>query len=898
MESDTMRGDRMSSQVSIAHYRVTAKIGEGGMGAVYRATDTKLNRDVAIKVLPDVFAADADRMARFTREAQVLASLNHPNIAAIYGVEERALVLELVEGPTLAERIAQGALPLEEAIPIARQIAEALEYAHERGIVHRDLKPANLKVTPEGRVKVLDFGLAKALSREMASGDPALSPTLTMRETLAGVIMGTAGYMSPEQAKGKPVDRRADIWAFGVVLVEMLTARMMYTGETVSETLASVIKDKPDLSMLPEGTPANVRRLAQRCLEKDPMRRLQAIGEARILLDEAPEEAAPAAAPVAMPAAKTTAWRAMAGVATAAALILGGLLWWATRPVERPMQRFSADLGPDAVAGGRTTAVLSPDGSRMVFPVRSVNTQQLATMLLDQSKPTVLPGTDGAADPFFSPDGQWIGFVADNKLKKIAVQGGATVPLCNADTPRGFAWSADGYIYGTLDGLQLSRIPETGGTPEAVSEPAKRGERTHRWPQILPGGDRILVTVGAGANPGSYDDASIGVYSLKTKEMKIVQRGGYYGRYARSGHLLYVHDGGMFAVRFDAKRLETRGMPAPVVQDVAASLGQAAGQFDLSDNGILVYLAGSSTGGGVPILWLDKSGKKETLLAAPLVHPLTPRLSPDGKLLAYAMAGDLYIYDAARGATSRITFDPGGTGMWPVWAPDGKHIAYSRGAGGIWWVRSDGSGKPEAIYDPQKSANVSSISPDGTILAFHQVGTGQDLYTLRLDVSDPDHPKAGSPEPFLSTKGADVVPAFSPDGRWLAYSSNESGSYQVFVRPFPEGAQGSGQAQVSTSPGRFPLWSRTAKEIFYVATDGHIMVAPYGINGRAFSPGKPQVWSDTTIGLSSNFMPWDLASDGKRAVVFPGAAAATGERSSLHVTFLVNFCDELKRRMP
>src|SRR6478672_9799669 len=482
----------MSPGVAIAHYRIVSKLGEGGMGEVWRATDTKLNRDIAIKILPESFAVDPDRLARFTREAQVLASLNHPNIAAIYGVEERALVMELVEGPTLADRIGQRPVPLEEALPILKQIAEALEYAHERGVVHRDLKPANIKVTPEGRVKVLDFGLAKAILNEAPVADPASSPTLTMRSTVLGVIMGTAAYMSPEQAKGKPVDRRADIWAFAVVLMEMLSGQPLYTGETVSEILAAVVRDQPDTGRLPAGIPGPIRILAQRCLDKDPQQRLRDIGEARIAIERTiagePAEAEPPP-----PASRTRPlpW-ALAAVLVVVSVGLGVLYWRAARPVERPLVRLSVDLGPDAVAGPRITAAISPDGRRLAFVARDAGGKELlATRLLDQPKPVLLAGTEGASDPFFSPEGDWIGFFASGKLKKISVQGGSAVTLCDTVGPRGASWHPDGFIVANLNPSAFSglmRVSAAGGTPQALTKPAEGGEDADRWPQVLPGG--------------------------------------------------------------------------------------------------------------------------------------------------------------------------------------------------------------------------------------------------------------------------------------------------------------------------------------------------------------------------------------------------------------------------
>jgi serine/threonine-protein kinase len=558
------------------------------MGEVWRATDSKLNREVAIKILPEPFAADPDRLARFTREAQVLASLNHPNIAAIYGVEARAIVMELVDGPTLADRIEQGPMPLDEARPVARQVAEALEYAHDHGVIHRDLKPANIKITPDGRVKVLDFGLAKAISGETVSSDQSNSPTLTIRATMAGVIIGTAAYMSPEQAKGKPVDRRADIWAFGIVLLEMLTGRRVYTGETVSETLAAVIMKEPDLSALPRATPAAVRTLLRRCIDRDPRQRLRDIGEARIALEAAPSKE-PSSPPPAATARRVVVLAWSAAILAGAVLALGFVLWRVTRPTDRPMMRLSVDLGPDAVPNNQFTAVISPDGRRLVYSVRGTgNTTVLATRLLDQSQATVLAGTENATVPFFRPDGQWIGFFSDGKLKKISTQGGAAVVLCEAPNPRGAWWGEDGAIVATPNLQHLFRIPESGGSQlQPIGRPEDHGDRTWRWPQVLPGGQAILITAGAGT--GGYEEANIEAVSLKTGQAKTLLRGGYFGRYLPSGHLIYVHQGSLLAVPFDVGRLETRGAPVPILNDVAGGEGNGAGELDFSQTGTLVY---------------------------------------------------------------------------------------------------------------------------------------------------------------------------------------------------------------------------------------------------------------------------------------------------------------------
>ena len=484
-------------------YEVIAQLGVGGMGEVYRATDTNLKRQVALKVLPAAVANDPDRLARFQREAEVLAALNHPNIAHIHGLEKAdgtfALVMELVEGPTLADRIAKGAIPCDEALPIAKQIAEALEAAHEQGIIHRDLKPANIKVRPDGTVKVLDFGLAKAMDPTGVSGANAMmSPTISMHATQAGIILGTAAYMAPEQARGSAVDRRVDLWAFGVVLYEMLTGTRLFEGITISDTLAAVLRAEPDWGKVPADTPVAIRRVLRRCLEKDPKRRVRDAGDVRLEIDDALTAPRAELSPTAVvPTMRRRIVPFVIASVLGTALIVVLAMWAVTRPApeQRPLIRLSVDLGPDAVAGRQTTVAISPDGRRIVFPIRSANgTFQLATRLLDQDTPTPLPGTENGADPFFSPDGQWIAFAADRKLKKISVLGGAAVTLCDAPTFRGGSWGDDGTIVASLNGAAtLSRIPAAGGTPQPFTK-ATNGEQAHRWPQVLPGSQSVLFT--------------------------------------------------------------------------------------------------------------------------------------------------------------------------------------------------------------------------------------------------------------------------------------------------------------------------------------------------------------------------------------------------------------------
>jgi serine/threonine protein kinase len=644
------------------------------MGDVYQATDSKLGRSVAVKFLPESFAHDADRVSRFEREARILASLNHPNIAAIYGLEnsngKKFLVMELVLGETLAERIKRGPILIEETVGIAKQIAEALEAAHEKGIIHRDLKPANIKITTDGKVKVLDFGLAKAYEQDTANATISNSPTMaSMAATNAGVIFGTAAYMSPEQAAGKPVDRRADVWSFGVVLWEMLRGERLFEAETISHTLADVLRLPIEFDKLPAEAPRSIHGLLRRCLERNVRNRLRDIGEARIVLENLAnptheDEVEDVPTPSELRSNKV-AW-VVAGL-LALALSAAGFGWWrSTRPVERPLIQLSVDLGPNAVAGVRTTVVLSPDGTRIVFPIRGSNgVVQLATRTLDQPGATAMSGTEGGSDAFFSPDGGWIGFFADGKLKKAAVQGGAPVTLCDAGDPKGGSWGEDGDIIFTpgLDSRLMRVSSAGGGTPQ----PLTKAENTaapaiYRWPQVLPGGKGVLFTLSA--NPFSWEDADIGVVSVKTGQIKIVQHGGYFGRYVPSlygtGHLLYVHEGTLFAVPFDPGRLETSGAPVPILSDVAGNSVDGGGQFDGAMNGSFVYVSGkSAASSSYSIAWMDSSGKTTPLLAKPSAYG-APRFSPDGKRLAFTTIGnkgpEVWVYDWERDIPTQLTF--------------------------------------------------------------------------------------------------------------------------------------------------------------------------------------------------------------------------------------------------
>jgi len=713
-----------------------------------------------------------------------------------------------------------------------------------------------------------------------------------MGATETGVILGTAAYMAPEQARGQKVDKRADIWAFGVVLYEMLTGERLFAGATASDVLAQVLTKEPDLNR----TPVKVRRLLRRCLEKDPKQRLRDIGEARFLLEEGGLQPARGFSPAKLP------WAAVAVVTFALAAL--AFVHLREAPAPQPLIRFSVDLGPDAVAGPRSTAAISPDGRRLAFVARGTGgKEKLATRLLDQANPTLLAGTENASDPFFSPDSQWIGFFADGKMKKISVAGGAAVSLCDAPDDRGASWGEDGNIVVTRNGasgIGLSRVPDSGGTPQALTKPGDRGEATHRWPQILPGGQAVLFT--ASTVIGNYDNGNLEVLSLKTGQVKVVERGGYFGRYLatanRAGELVYVHQGTLFGVPFDPERLEVRGTPAPLLEDIAADPFTAGGQFDFSRNGTFVYPSGKSGAQTWPLVWLDSAGKTEPLLAAPGAY-WTPSLSPDGKRLAFSVGNqDIEVYDRERDTTTKLTF-AGQLNRYPDWTPDGRHIvltSMSPAGLSLQWIRSDGAGEAQRLMESKPDLRPYSFSPDGKRLAFAEFapGSGFDLWTMPLDLSDPEHPKAGKPELFLKTMSDEYEPAFSPDGRWIAYRTSISGPSEVYVQPFP----GPGGKWLVVA-GRHPIWSRNGRELFYFGPDNRIMVTTYSVKGDSFSADKSRAWSDAQI-LEPNLAFWnlDLAPDGKRFVVSPRPAATGGQKSSVHVTVLLNFFDELRRRVP
>ena len=887
----------LSAGHRIGPYEIVSPLGAGGMGEVYRATDTNLGRQVALKVLPPNFANDAERMARFKREAQVLASLNHPNIATIHGIEGNAIVMELVEGKDLA-----GPMTVADALPIARQIIEALEAAHEKGIVHRDLKPANIKITPQGVVKVLDFGLAKA-TENPAHSDPSKSPTLSIAGTQAGVIMGTAGYMSPEQASGRTVDRRADIWSFGVVLWEMLSGRKLFEGETIMHTLADVVRGEIDLNKLPAEIPQAIRGLIGRCLERDLKRRLQWIGEARIAIEDYSAGGTEGTGRL-KPATTRTQWLPWALFA-ATALAAGAGWYIATRPAPlRPLVQLNVELDPDASvqANAGSPPAISPDGSRIVVVLRGSDGKSLLyTRLLQQSKLVPLSGTENPNYPFFSPDGQWIGFAADGKLKKISADGGATVTICDAANIRGASWGDDGNIFLATGGnSSLSRVSAAGGTPAPATK-LSDGERTHRWPQVLPGSQTVLYTANSGSI-GDYENATIDALSVKSGQRKTLVRGGFNGRYLptgnRKGHLVYLHRSTLFAAPFDPEGLALTGPVVPALENVN-SVTFGGGRFAFSATGIFLFQAGGGSQSELKIYLADRSGAKMPLLPQAGAYS-TPRFSPDGKRLAFSFSNgagsDIWVKDMDRDAPSKLSFLKG-TNDRPVWTPDGRNIVF-RSAGqdqsGLYWMRADGAGEAQRLMDGKLTPLPESFSPDGKRLSYSANGNNAsyDLFTAQLE-GDPGNPKLGKPELILGTPYREYGSSFSPDGRWLAYQSDETGPFQAYVRPFPGPG---GRWQISSDGGVFPFWSKDGRELFFQGLDGSLMVAGYTAGGDSFNPGKPRAWPDLTPNaiFTGTF---HVAPDGKHAaVILPDGAEK--QKPITHLTLLLNFFDELQRKAP
>lgn len=869
----------LSAGDKLGPYEIVAPIGAGGMGEVYKARDRRLDRMVAVKVSNEQFSE------RFEREARAFAALNHSNICTLHDVGPNYLVMEYIEGTPL-----KGPLPVDQALKYAVQICDALDTAHKKGITHRDLKPANILVTKTG-IKLLDFGLAK-----MGPAIQAGEGTMTMALTGKGEILGTFQYMSPEQVSGQDASPRSDIFSFGLVLYEMLTGKRAFDGSSPASVIAAIM-ERPAPSIADLAPPA-LDRVLQKCLAKDPDNRWQS---ARDLKDELEWIASSSGEAIASSTRSPSRFGRLPWIA---AVVLGGIAvglgivaYRATRPAElKPLARLDVDLGAAVSLGHAdgTDTIISRDGTRLAY----VSQRRLFTRRMDQPKAVELAGTEEAYAPFFSPDGQWLAFFAQGKLKKISVEGGSAVALCDAPLGRGGSWGEDGTIIAALSGsVSLSRIPSAGGAPALVTQLAQ-GEATQRWPQILPGGKAVLFT--SHTSNAGFDAANIEVITLADHRRKTLQRGGAFGRYLPAsrgtGYLLYINKGTLFAAPFDPEKLEARGASSPVLEGVGYSTTFGFAQFDFSRDGTLVYRSGGASQADlVTVQWLDAAGQTEPLLAKPGVYE-RPRLSPDGQRLAFSDGSDIWVYEARRDILTRLTFG-GANARVPVWSPDGRYIVFSV-LGSIWSVRSDAAGKPQLLIQGTNPLYPFSFAPDGKRLLYNEANltTEYDIWTTPIE-TDGAGLRAGKPEIFLRTSADERNGTFSSDGRWLAYTSNESGKYEVYVRTFPD--KGS-KWQISNAGGAYPTFSRNGHELFYRADDNRIMVAPYSAEADSFVSGKPRVWSDKrladfgTIGISN----YDVAPDGRRIAALMPIESPEAQQTQSHVIFLENFSDELQRKVP
>jgi serine/threonine-protein kinase len=879
------------------------------MGEVYRARDERLGRDVALKVVRSEFTQSPDRLARFQREAQLLASLNHPHIAAIHGLEEagglRFLVLELVEGETLAERLARGPLSLEEVLPLARQMAEALEYAHEKGIIHRDLKPANVKITPDGAVKLLDFGLAKALDTPATQSDIGDSPTLSDVASRTGVLLGTAAYMSPEQARAKPADRRADIWAFGGVLFEMLTARRPFEGETVYDLISAILSREPDWSALPPATPPVLQKLLRRCLHKDPKQRLQAIGEARITLDEALHPVATEATGAAAPARLPRRVLLLGAISLVGGLVLGivfgrlGPRGMPAAPGATPV-RAVVRLPEGTLLAGWASPVIavSPDGRKLAFVVNRDGRHQLYIRHLDKEEAMAIPDSDGAEGPFFSPDSQWVAFAAGNisgrssappALKKVSVDGGLPQKICDIADYFGGDWGEDGTIVFVGAELQgLWRVPAAGGTPERIT-PAPEGSKPApalAWPNLLPGGRWAVAVNWTGAEFGRL----VGI-NLRSGEIKDLGLAGLYARYSPTGHLLYTTlDASLLAVRFDPSAAALTGSPVKLQEDIALS-SHGVAVFSFAQNGTLLYATGYVRDSGrelAHLVQVDVAGKSRVLSPEPETFE-SIALSPDGTRLAATtwLGSAVEIHDLGRGSRFRLPRGDAVDLRVNLWTLDGRHVIFTSGAH-LFRQAADGSGPPELLRAVLGEQHASSWTPDGRQLAIEEFlgdrATDFDIVLWPLQGN-------GQAQPLLRTPARERRPRISPDGRWIAYVSNESGREEVYVQSFPKLGN---KVAVSAGGGNEPHWSRDGRELYYLTDRSHkgVLMAVSVTLEPAFHAGPP-----TPLGeIESRYRYSYDALPGRRQFVALERVPESGMHTELHL--VLNWFEELRRLAP
>ena len=898
----------LASGLKLGPYEIVSPLGAGGMGEVYRARDTRLERTVAIKILPAHLSHDLEARDRFNREARAISSLSHPNICHLYDVGEQDgtsyLVMEYLEGETLADRLRKGPLPLDQFLKIGIEICEGLEKAHRSGVVHRDLKPGNIMLTKNG-TKLMDFGLAKAIPTTTPSpgltasfDTPAGSEPLTAR----GTVVGTFQYMAPEQLEGREADARSDIFSLGAVLYEIVTGKRAFDGKSPFSVASAILgKDPPPISSIKPMTPPALDHAVRRCLAKDREDRWHTVRDVGFELkwiaetDSTAEGTVPAVAQH-----RFRHWLAW-GIASLLMLATIGLaiaLFLRTPKPPQPV-RLSADIGVDARIdiGHGPSVVLSPDGAKLAFVASgSDQTRRLYVRPLDELRATALSGTEDAEEPFFSPDGQWLGFFADRKLKKISVEGGAAVTICDVPNGRGASWSENGSIV-FVPGVRaaLSEVSSAGGAPRPLTildQPA--AEVSQLWPQWLPGSKTVLFTSSGQAS--QFEDADIVVYTISSGQRKTLLHGGYFARYVPSGHILYMHEGTLFLVPFDPRSLEVTGTPVPVHDGISANPGDGSAQFSLSESGTMAYVAGHSQRQLASIEWMDRQGNFTPLRETPGDY-YAPALSPDGKRLALAINDgkriDIWVYELAHDTMTRLTF--AGNNLSPIWTPDGQRITcrlLQKGGGSdLYCTRADGTGGTLQLTHTKARRFLGSWHPDGRLLAFDQgTSVNSSIFTLAIGGSEKEGWTPGEPQPLPGGSSSEDEASFSPDGRWLAYRSDESGDFEIYVRSYPGPG---GKWQISTAGGAVPKWSNNSKELLYRTQENQIMVVTYAASGDSFHADKPQLWSPGQFSDRLGAVNFDLSPDGKRVVL---RVPASENPPITKLTFVFNFFDELHRK--
>jgi Tol biopolymer transport system component len=877
-------------------YEITGPLGSGGMGEVYRARDTRLDRTVAIKILPAQFSADPVRKQRFEREAKTISCLNHPHICVLHDVGNQDgidyLVMECVEGETLAKRLEKGPLPLEQVLRYGAQIADALDKAHHSGVVHRDLKPGNIMLTPSG-TKLLDFGLAKSAMAPTSVATLTAAATQTTPMTQEGTIVGTFQYMSPEQVEGKELDGRSDIFSLGAVLYETLTGQRAFQGKSQLSVASAILEKEPaPISTVKPLTPPALDHAIKKCMAKLPDERWQSASDLASELKWITEAGSQL---MALPAAAAKGIRArwlvlLWGIVSLLLAAIAGVAIWNLKPSPPgPVSRTVITLPPGQRLAGldQPAVALSSDGTHLAYVAIQGGTQQLFLRAMDSLEARPIPGTEGATGPFFSPDGQWLGFFAGQKLKKISVSGGSPITLSDVPFPLGASWDSRGMIaFAPSVGSPLKQVPDAGGALQPLTR-LEKGEIAHRWPEFLPDGKAMLFT--AGPTSINWTNAQVAVHSVNTGEQRNLIQGGTQPHYAASGHLVYAQGGSLMAVPFDPKHLAVAGAAVPVVEGILQSTTSGAAQYSISATGSLVYVSGGVQATQHRFVWVNRNGAEQAV-AAPVRAYVFPRLSPDGRRVAVTIQGQevqLWLYDLSRETLTRFAFE-GKFNTNPVWTPDGKRIAFNSNKEGpinLFWQLADGTGGLERLTTSEYLHFPMSLSPNGQVLAFVEVNptTGYDIWMLGLGDR-----KA---QPFLRTPFNESVPQFSPDGRRLAYVSNESGRWEIYVQPYPGSG---GKWQISTEGGTEPVWNHNGRELFY--RSGDKMMAVEIATQPSFTAGKPRVLFEGRYepppGTSPNY---DVSPDGQRFLMLKPSEQ---EQSATQINVVLNWFEELKRRVP